>query len=97
MNRAQAEALVAELGQRLGIKGLSLDARGSCTVAIDDGMVTCFGIIDMGRGRPMSSNAAVAYSSSAAGFCQSAATARSGARAGEGTGSPTECKTALSP
>ncbi len=39
MDRGRAEALVAELGQQLGIKGLALDRRGSCTLAIDDGAV----------------------------------------------------------
>jgi hypothetical protein len=36
MDRAQAEALVTELGQQLGIESLALDARGSCTLAIDE-------------------------------------------------------------
>jgi hypothetical protein len=37
MDSARAEALVAELGQQLGIEALALDKRGTCTLAIDEG------------------------------------------------------------
>ncbi len=39
MDRTRAEALVAELGQQLGIEGLVLDERGTCTLAINEGAV----------------------------------------------------------
>ena len=39
MDRSQADALVSELGEQLGIAGLALDESGSCTLAIDDGAV----------------------------------------------------------
>ena len=39
MDRTRAEALVADLGQQLGIEALALDERGTCTLAIDEGAV----------------------------------------------------------
>jgi hypothetical protein len=39
MDRTEADALVARLGQVLGIAGLALDEGGVCTLAIDDGAV----------------------------------------------------------
>jgi hypothetical protein len=37
MDRATAERHVAELGDRLGLPGLALDADGLCIIALDDG------------------------------------------------------------
>ena len=39
MDKAQAEAAVGELSQRLGISGVSLGEAGNCLLAIDDGAV----------------------------------------------------------
>lgn len=39
MERSQADALITELGETLGIVGLALDDGGSCTLFIDDGAV----------------------------------------------------------
>ena len=37
MDRGEADALVARLGEELGIAGLALDAGGSCILSIDEG------------------------------------------------------------
>lgn len=37
MERTEADRLVAELGDRLGIAGLKLDGSGTCTLFIDEG------------------------------------------------------------
>jgi hypothetical protein len=39
VERSQADALITELGEAIGIAGLALDDSGTCTLFIDDGAV----------------------------------------------------------